>query len=210
MKLMRKFSPQEDAFLWNNYLTIPAKRMSKMMGRSESGARQRMKLIGIIVPPEVVEKFKQESYIKKGSTAYNKGKKQSEYMTAAAIKRTKKTRFKKGNLPHNTKPKDGIITIRKDARTKRPYKHIRLSLGKWVMLHVVKWENKHGKVPKGKIIAFKDGNSMNCTLKNLQLITREENMQRNTIHRYPAELKQVIRLNHKLKRKTSEHKKQNQ
>lgn len=207
---MRKFSPEEDAFLKNNYLSVPAKRMAKMLGRCEGTARQRMKLLGIIVPPEVVEKFKQDSYIKKGNISFNKGKKQSEYMTAEAIKRTKKTRFKKGNLPHNTKSKNGVISIRKDAKTKRPYKHIRVSIGKWKMLHVVKWETKHGKVPRGKIVVFKDGNSMNCALKNLQLMTREENMKRNTIHRYPDELKQVIRLNNKLKRKTSEHKKQNQ
>lgn len=207
---MRKFSPKEDAFLKANYKIIPAKRMSKMLGRAESSARQRMALLGLVVPAESLKKFRAESQFKKGHVSFNKGRKQTEYMTKEAIERTKKTRFKKGNEPHNTKEKDGTITIRRDhlKRKGKPYKFIRLSKGNWIPLHQYKWEVKYGRQPKGSVLRFKDGNTLNCSLKNLELITRKENMKRNTIHRYPTELKELIRLNNKLKRKTNEYKKQ--
>ena len=64
----------------------------------------------------------------------------------------------------------------------------------------------HGEIPKGLIIVFKDNNPMNCTIENLEAITRIENMRRNTYHRYPNELKRTIKLlkNVKSKLKSSE------
>ena len=50
------------------------------------------------------------------------------------------------------------------------------------------------------IISFKDKNPMNCVIENLEIITRKENMNRNTIHNYPTEVKQLIKLNSKLKK----------
>lgn len=38
--------------------------------------------------------------------------------------------------------------------------------------HVV-WEKYHGKIPKGKIIVFLDGNSLNCEIENLYLTDRK-------------------------------------
>ncbi len=46
-------------------------------------------------------KHSSKGYFQKGHTPMNKGLKQSEYMTPGAIERTKATRFKKGNVPHN-------------------------------------------------------------------------------------------------------------
>jgi hypothetical protein len=66
---MRFFTPEEDDFLRQNYMTIPTKRMSLTLGRSESSARQRMALIGIVVPEEVAEMFKKQSQFKKGSVS---------------------------------------------------------------------------------------------------------------------------------------------
>lgn len=43
---------------------------------------------------------------------------------------------------------------------------------------------------------------------NLELISREENMRRNTIHHYPEELKEVIRTFSKLNKKINNAKKQ--
>jgi hypothetical protein len=92
-----------------------------------------------------------------------------------------------------------MITTRRDSKTKRVYKFIRISLGKWQMLHVYNWEQVHGKLPKGKILAFK-GSTDDCSIDNLILITRAENMKRNSIQRYPEEIKQTIRVLTKLKK----------
>ncbi|MNN30638.1 hypothetical protein D3C81_1442920 [compost metagenome] len=62
------------------------------------------------------------------------------------------------------------------------------------------WEQHHGQVPAGLILVFRDRNKQNIQLDNLELITRAENCRRNSIHRYPPELKDVIRLQKKLER----------
>jgi hypothetical protein len=47
---------------------------------------------------------------------------------------------------------------------------------------------------------FKNGNKQDVRIENLEMISRQELMRRNTIHRYPPALKEVIRLAGKLKR----------
>ena len=44
-----------------------------------------------------------------------------------------------------------------------------------VQKHRWVWEQAHGKIPKGYIIAFRDGNKQNCALENLQMMSLYEN-----------------------------------
>jgi hypothetical protein len=133
----------------------------------------------------------------KGNIPWTKG------MKGLKIPGSEKGHFKKGHLPHNTK-NDHDISVRNDAATGRPYQWIRVALGKWVHLHVHVWHNAHGDVPEGYVISFKDGDTMNATPENLQLITMAENMARNTIHRYPEDIKSAMRLLGRLKKKLNE------
>lgn len=113
-------------------------------------------------------------WIKKGTPPPNKGKKQKEYMSKEAIERTKITRFQKGSLPHNTL-EDNTITERKD-KSGRIYKYIRIKLAKWVPYHRYLWEQHNGAIPKGYNIQFKDGDTLNCDINNLYMISRGEQM----------------------------------
>lgn len=135
-----------------------------------------------------------QSRYHKGREPENKGKP----MPKEVYEKVKRTMFKKGNKPHNTKY-DGHERISKDG-----YAEIRVRLGKYVLKHRHIWEQANGKVPTGYIVVFKDRNPNNIVLDNLELISREENMLRNTIHRFPAELKSTIRLVNKLKRTINE------
>lgn len=141
----------------------------------------------------------------KGHIPANKGKK----MPDEVYERAKQTMFKPGHLPKNTLS-DGIIVTRHNhkERDSKPYKWIRISKAKWEMLHVFNWKQVNGPVPKGMIIVFKNGDTLNCEIENLELITRRENMQRNTIHRYPTEIKQVIRTLGKLNKTIRKHEQQ--
>lgn len=132
----------------------------------------------------------------KGNVPGNKGKKQTEYMSAEAIERTARTRFQPGQKPVNYKPVgstrinvEGYIEV----KTKDP--------SKWQLLHRFIWKIWNGPIPKDHIIIFKDGNKKNCAIENLEMITMEENVLRNSIQRYPPELKEIMRLQGKLKRK---------
>lgn len=127
----------------------------------------------------------------KGHTPFNKGLK--GYMGA------NKTSFKKGSIPPNTR-KAGSISMRKD-KNENSYMHIKVSEpNRWQMLHVYIWENKHGKIPKGYCVIFKDKNTLNVSLSNLMLVSRAELVRLNQKYAYIDErLKetalQVIKLN---------------
>ena len=200
---MRKFTKEEDDFIRQNYLTIPSKRIAKVLGRSEGTARQRMKILNIIIPPEIIQKFIEDSRYKKGSISFNKGKRQTEYMSQEAIENTKKTRFKKGSIPHNTKEKDGVISIRTDKRGVK-YKFIRIGLGKWMPLSRYNWEQVHGSINSKMKIIHTDGNSLNSDLSNLQLVTPGELMKLNSYHNLPPEITQTIHLSAVLTRKINQ------
>ena len=198
---------ETDRYLKENYLNIPVKTMAKNLKRSGLFARNRMKQLGLVVPDEIILQRKKESQFSKGNQAHNKGKK----MRPEIYEKVKKTMFKPGHVTYNTYPEDGAISIRTE-KCGRFYKYIRVSLGKWQLLHQYIYEQKHGKVPSGHCLWFIDGDSMNCTLENIELITRAENAFRNRQKhlQLPEELKQTIKTIRKIKRKIkqNEHKKQ--
>jgi hypothetical protein len=134
----------------------------------------------------------------KGNVPFNKGKKISDYLDKEVIDKIQQTTFKKGNLPHNTLS-DGAVTLRRD-KTGVSYYYYRISKAKWIPYHHKIWSDAHGQVPKGLIVVFKDRNTLNCKLENLELITRKENMERNSIQRYPNEIRQTIKTLTKLKK----------
>lgn len=201
-------TPAQDRCIRKNYLTIPLKKIAQKINRSSTFVVTRMRQLGLVTPPEIKQKFKEGSWIKKGNTPVNKGKK----MSKAMYRKLSLTMFKKGNTPVNTRH-DGAIVVRHNHqdRGERAYKWIRISLANWEMLHVYNWEMKYGPVPEGYMVAFKTNDTMNCEVENLEMITLADNMRRNTIHKYPAELKSTIRMLGKLGRKIKQHgKKQNQ
>jgi hypothetical protein len=199
----RNYTKREDDFLMRNKDRIPAKRMSKMLGRSESSARQRMVRIGAIPSPEAVEIFKRGSQFGKGHAPANKGKCWKEFMSRRGMQNARKTQFKKGNLPPNTK-NNMCITIRTD-KTKKDYKFIRLALGKWVPLHRYNWQQANGKIPRKMNLVFKDGDTINCDVSNLELLTNAQLMKRNTLHNYPKDIATTIQLRGALNRQINKH-----
>lgn len=80
----------------------------------------------------------------------------------------------------------------------------RLSPRDWKSIHILLWEEHVGPIPTGHCVCFKDNNKQNVVIDNLELITRAERMRRNSIHRYPPELKSAIRVISKLKRTIQE------
>ena len=117
--------------------------------------------------------------------------------------RSRETQFKKGHLPKNY----ALVSaerLSKDGYRQRKITDTGYPPRDWKSLHVMLWEEHHGPVPAGHNVMFRDGDKVNITIENLALISRADNMRRNTIHRYPHEVKQVIRLANKLTRMTKE------
>lgn len=141
-------------------------------------------------------------WFQKGHVPFNKGKKMPDEVKA----KVKHNWFGKGHQPHNTKH-DGYISVRVD-KTGIPYAYIRVAKGKFRLLHRVIWEQAHGKIPPGQIITFINGDQTDFNIENLELITKKQNMLRNSIQRFPDDLKQAIKALHKLKKTIKNYEKQ--
>jgi hypothetical protein len=80
-------------------------------------------------------------------------------------------------------------------------KQINTTKAKWL------WEREHGEVPDRHVVTYIDGNSKNCELNNLKLITRSES---NSIHlmghKVSDETKRKLSTTHTGKTLTEEHK----
>lgn len=140
---------------------------------------------------------------RKGHATHNKGRKRVEYVTAAGIARMEGSQFKKGNVPANAKPV-GYTAVRPDG-----YVRVRTAgRGRMPLLHHHVWEQANGPVPAGSVVAFRNGNTRDVRLENLELIGRDENMLRNTMHNYPPELVSAMMQLGRLKRKINRLKKE--
>lgn len=127
----------------------------------------------------------------KGQCAHNKGRKMPDHVK----QKVSKTWFKKGQNPSNTKY-DGHERI----DSKDGYVLIRVEKGKYQLKQRVIWENHNGPIPANHVIIFKDGDKYNFDINNLECISSKENMLRNTIQRYPEEVKSCIKLLSTLKK----------
>jgi hypothetical protein len=169
-----------DELLRAEYLITNVNQLSIKIGRSETYVKGRLKTLGLVIPPEIIERRKKDSRLKKGSIPPNKGRKQSEYMTPEQIARTAATRFQKGQRIHN-ESYDGAIRIRHSSKARggKPHKMIRISKGKWKELQIYNWEKINGPVPKGSVLACKDGDTLNCHPDNWFVLTMAEHAMRN-------------------------------
>ena len=108
----------------------------------------------------------------KGHIPANKGK------HTLSVGRMVETQYKKGNLPHNTKPigyerlsKDGYIEVKIKMR---PSPHAN---DNFVPKHRLIWEQHYGAIPKGSKIMFLDGDKRNIDIENLAVVTSRENLE---------------------------------
>ena len=181
----------------------PTKKIADDLGVSESIVYNRAFAMGIKKDPVYLRSTQfpvgylggKATQFQKGQAPPNKGQKMSKDL----YQKVAHTMFKKGNKPMNTQP-IGTIHQRKDTGGKM-YLYIKLADSKWEQLNRYTWEQHNGPIPKGMVVVYKDGNYLNNDINNLLMITKKENMARNTIQRLPKELQQVMRLKCKLIKK---------
>lgn len=104
----------------------------------------------------------------KGHVPANKGKHNP------TVGRMAETQFKKGNIPANHKPV-GTVSIRNHHKRGQRYVYEKVAEPNvWRMKHILEWERYNGPVPKGKVIIFADGNSLNTDIENLVMVDRSQ------------------------------------
>ena len=181
----------------------PTKKIADYLGLSESSVYNRAFAMGIKKDTVYLRSTQfppgylggKATQFQKGQAPPNKGQKMSKDL----YQKVAKTMFKKGNKPMNTQP-IGTIHQRSDKSGKM-YLYIKLADSNWQLLNRYTWEQYHGPIPKGLIVAYKDGNYLNNDINNLMLLTKKENMARNTIQRFHVELQNLIKINCKLNKK---------
>lgn len=133
-----------------------------------------------------------------GCIPWNKG------LTGYAPEGSESTRFQLGRHSHRWVP-IGTEKVNGYGYLERKVTESEDRRIAWQPVHKLNWESVNGPVPRGHILVFRDGNKSNVDMANLELVTRTELMQRNTMHRLPDDLRDVIHLKSRLTRKINEH-----
>lgn len=204
---MRKpWTNKDDKLLRELYPKNFSQFIADKLDRSVNAIYTRAHLLGLKKTDEFIkialqreaEKLRevgQNTRFVKGIIPFNKGKK----MSNEQYKLIKPTMFAQGHDPHNIKYDGHIRVCKKDG-----YHYVRVARAKYVLKHRHVYEQHHGKIPDGMIIIFVDGNKLNFDISNLRAITRQEHVNRNRVHNYPQEIKDLIKLKNKLKKQINE------
>ncbi|MNF74813.1 hypothetical protein D3C84_568550 [compost metagenome] len=118
----------------------------------------------------------------KNCPGWNKGKKQSDYMSVESIEKTKAGRFKIGQDPHNT------VTIGHERISRDGYLEVKVKHEKgngknknFVAKHRLIYEEHFGPIPNNMNVEFIDGDKFNFEPSNLILRSKKENLLNNTM-----------------------------
>lgn len=205
----RAWSQEDEEQLVKLYPDTPMAALTKVLGRPDhaiyrKAAQLKLRRSDAYMASEHACRLRkednpgQEYRFKKGHTPWNHG------MTGLPSNgRAASTQFKPGSKPGNWLP-IGSVRTSQDGYQQRKVSDTGYPPRDWIGIHILVWEELNGPIPPGHCVCFIDGNKSNLDPTNLELLTRAERMRRNTIHRYPPELKGTIRQLSQLKRAIKE------
>lgn len=207
--LRKPFTPEEVEQIRLLYPDHSTREIAQLLGRKEYSINGKAFSMGLRKTAEHIKRINRDNIdnlrihgkahqFSKGHVPANKGRK----MSPERYERCRNTMFRKGHKPHNTRH-DGAESIRMDKNGHR-YIHVRIAEGKWIPKHIQVWTQANGPVPNGCNIIFRDGDTLNCALENLECISDAELMRRNTLHNLPEEVQELIHLKSRLTRAINE------
>jgi hypothetical protein len=200
----RRWTDAEDAIVRAQYANSRTGAIADALGRTVGSVHQRARVLGL---------FKSATFIAETSRV----------VMARPDHPARKTAFSKGQAPWNkgvpqstgyssTRFKPGQLSGRA-AQLARPVGEYRIAAGyleqkfsaqtgrqrdRWMPVHRLVWEAKHGPTPEGCVVVFKTGchstELQSITEDAVECITRVELMKRNSYLRYGPEIAGAIRL----------------
>ena len=187
------WSAEDEAMLRGCYPHWLNTTLAEIFDRPAKAIGLKARKMGLKKSPELLQ---EAGRFERGHATWNAGRKGWK-----AGGRAPQTQFKRGHMPHNHRPV-GHERVTKDGYLERKIAEPKT----FRAVHVLVWEAAHGPVPAGHIAVFRPGMKTTkadlVTLDRLELITRAENMRRNSyLTRYPKEVADVIRLRGALNRK---------
>lgn len=193
----KKWTPEENKKLAKLYPDKPNSELAKIFGVSMYQIKGKAQRMNLRKSHDHMERSTLGQFTK-GMTPWNKG--------VSYMPKNGGTRFQKGRKPHTWKPV-GTISRRSDRGNEWAIKVADTGTRStdWRPLGEHVWVQAGFEPPTDdEVIRFKDGYKAkhpSCyKIDRLEKITRAENMERNTIHRYPEELKSAMRMIGKLKK----------
>lgn len=167
---MTRFTPEEKQFILDHYLSLPLRQIDILLGRSFGVTRNAIINRGLYLPKNI-------AYRNKCYKVFQKG-------------------HKLKNGPSN---KRNTTEVKQWTKKGKPVLII-LSPGRRIPLQRYIWEQSNGPIPPAHNIIFKDRNTLNCNLDNLELVSNSELMIRNSALRFGPEIFSIIQLRGALNR----------
>ena len=182
-------------YIKSNYANESSKSIAERFDIELTAVYNKAFVLGLKKSTEYIEKHCRNlersvrNEFAKGHKPWNKGQKGLQIGGV-------ETQFKKGRLPHNTKP-IGFRSYRDGYLVERVEKGFEF-------VHKLIWKQHHGEIPMGMFVVFKDRNKNNICIENLEIIDRVEHIRRNHIQNLPQELKEVVHIKKSITRKINQ------
>lgn len=180
-----KWTAQQTEWLERLYPDTSNQQIARILGRDLLSIRNKAIKIGLKKSEEYMAT--KPGCFSQNQRPWNKGRQWK------AGGRSVQTQFQQGQTSHNWKP-IGHERLTKDGIWQRKVTDTGVTSRDYVAIHKLVWEQHNGPVPAGHIVVFIDGNRENFDPANLECISRKENMHRNSVHRLPKEVAQLVQL----------------
>lgn len=208
----RPWTPAQLAELRARYPDEPTAPLAKALGHSLSSTYARAHALGLHKSAEFMSRVESgrlasgrwapgstpglKTRFLPGHASWNKGK---CYNPGG---RSVETRFRPGQASRRWDPAvycvgalrittDGCLLIRVGPGPKE-----------WMMMTRYAWWSATGHLPRrDQVVRAKNGDPHDCRIENLELVTRRENMLKNSVHTLPKPLAQLVQLRGALVRK---------
>lgn len=188
----RRWTQWELDYLTQHYATRTCADIAQWVHHSPRAVQKKAFNLGLRKSKDFKAERRKVGQFRKGRRPFNKGKQWADFMSEEGRRNSAKTQFKPGKVnPHSpTLRPVGYECVRTEKG--RKYIWIKPEGRRMMPKHRWLWEQAHGAIPKGYNVQFKDGNTLNCVLDNLYLISRAKQVRKN-FDDLPAERKAETR-----------------
>lgn len=176
----QKYTEAEDEYLRQNYSDSTRQELERALGRPGRAVCQRARKLGLKKSADFMKKH--SGRFNPGHKTWNKGKPGSTGLHP----NSRRTQFKKGVRSPTWQP-IGYERVTKDGYLERKVTDTGTQKD-FVAVHRIVWQEANGPIPDGHAVVFRSDDKLDHRLENLELISREELMLRNSRHNHPPEL----------------------
>jgi hypothetical protein len=198
-----RWSAEDEFIVRRLYASTSNAQLAEIVGRSPRNVGQYARKLGLKKSAKYIARARPGQF-NKGQEPPNKGLRRPGWAPGRMANTQFKCGERRGAAARLYQP-IGTTRITKDGYLQRKVNDGMPLQQRWKAVHALMWEAANGPVPPGHVVVFREGRKTivesEITLDRLELVSRAELMRRNTVHRLPPELREVIQLTGALKRK---------